>query len=163
MKTNLYIIKIKQSIKKLIALSVILFTFLFSTNFFAQQTVKASYIMRDIKMRETVSYDNVTITGILDMTSMNEKLPNLPKNRKWWKNGKNISVEQQIEGSISFTNCTFEDNVYAYYHDEDTEYTFLANFENDVRFANCTFKGEALFKYSKFDRNADLEVQSSTV
>jgi hypothetical protein len=150
MKTN-------QSIKKRTVLSFILFAFLCSTNVIAQQTVKATDIMRDIKMGKKVSYDNVIITGTLDMTYMNEKLPDLPKKRSWWKNGGSNSVEEQIEGSVSFTNCTFEDNVYAYFHDEDSEYTFVANFENDVRFANCTFKGEALFKYSDFERNADFE------
>jgi len=148
--------QINQSIKKQTVLSLILFLFLFSTNVFAQQTVNASDIMRDIKMGKSVSYDNVTITGTLDMTSMNEKLPDLPKKRSWWKNGGSNSVEEQIEGTISFTNCTFEDDVYAYYHDEDSEYTFVANFENDVRFANCTFKEEALFKYSYFERKADF-------
>lgn len=146
-----------QSIKKQTVLSLILFAFLCSTNVIAQQTVNASDIMRDIKMGKTVSYDNVTVTGTLDMTYMNEKLPDLPKRKSWWKNGGTNSVEQQIEGSISFTNCTFEDNVYAYFHDEDSEYTFIANFENDVRFTNCTFKGEALFKYSEFERNADFK------
>lgn len=150
MKTN-------QSIKKQAILSFILFAFLISTNVFAQQTVKASDIMKDIKMGKAVSYDNVTITGILDMTFMNEKLPDLPKKRKWYKNGGSNSVEQQVEGSVSFINCTFQDNVYAYYHDEDSEYTFVANFENNVAFTNCTFKGEALFKYSDFERNADFK------
>lgn len=153
MKTN-------QSIKKLTVLSFILFAFLFSTNVFAQNTVKASDIMKDIKMGKTVSYDNVTITGVLDMTYMDEKLPELPKKHKWWKNGGSNSVEEQIEGSVSFTNCTFQDNVYAYFHDEDSEYTFVANFENDVKFANCTFNGEALFKYSDFERNADFRGSS---
>jgi len=146
-----------QSIKKRTVLSLIVFAFLCSANVFAQQTVNASDIMRDIKMGKIVSYDNATITGTLDMTYMNEKLPELPKKRKWWKNGGSNSVEEQIEGSVSFTNCTFEDNVYAYFHDEDSEYTFVANFENDVRFQNCTFKGEALFKYSDFERNANFE------
>ncbi len=150
MKTN-------QSIKKQTVLSLILFAFLLSTNVFAQQTVSASDIMRDIKMGKSVSYDNVTITGTLDMTYMNEKLPDLPKKRSWWKNEGSNSVEQQIESSISFTNCVFEDNVYAYFHDEDSGYTFIANFENDVKFANCTFNGEALFKYSDFERNADFK------
>ncbi|TJY36158.1 pentapeptide repeat-containing protein [Pontimicrobium aquaticum] len=149
MKTN-------HSIKKRTVLYLILFAFIFSTNAFAQQTVKASDIMRDIKMGKTVSYDNVTISGILDMTFMNEKLPDLPKRKKWWKNGSSNSVKEQIESSVSFTNCTFKDNVYAYYHDEDSGYTFVANFENNVKFTNCTFKGEALFKYSNFERDADF-------
>ena len=149
MKTN-------RSIKKPTVLSFILCAFIFSTTAFAQETVKASDILRDIKMGKSVAYENVTITGILDMTFMNEKLPDLPKKKSWWKNGGSNSVEEQIEGSVSFTNCTFEDNVYAYFHDEDSEYTFVANFENDVRFTNCTFKEEALFKYSEFESNADF-------
>jgi hypothetical protein len=148
--------KSNQSIKKQTVLSLIVFVLLFSTNLFAQQTVRASDIMKDIKMGKTISYDNVTITGVLDMTFMEEKLPDLPKKRRWWKNGGSNSVEEQIESAISFTNCTFENNVYAYYHDDDTEYTFIANFENNVKFTNCTFKGEALFKYSDFERNADF-------
>ena len=150
MKTN-------QLIKTRTVLSLILFAFMFSSYAFAQQTVKASDIMRDIKMGKTISYNNVTISGTLDMTYMNEKLPDLPKKRSWWKNGGSNSIKEQIESSISFTNCTFEDNVYAYYHEEDSGYTFIANFENDVRFANCTFKGEALFKYSDFESNADFK------
>jgi len=150
MKTN-------QLIKKQTVITFILFSFIFSSTVFAQQTIKASDIMDDIKMGKTVNYDNVTITGILDMTFMDEKKTDLPKKRKWWKNGGSNSVEQQIEGSVSFTNCTFEDNVYAYYHDEDSEYTFVANFENDVKFANCTFKREALFKYSDFERSANFQ------
>lgn len=150
MKTN-------QSIKTRTVLYLILFAFILSPSVFAQQTVQASDIMNDIKMGKTVSYNNVTIKGTLDMTFMNEKLPDLPKKRKWWQNGGSNSVKKQIESSISFINCTFEDNVYAYYHDEDSEYTFVANFENDVIFSNCTFKGEALFKYSDFERDANFK------
>jgi len=145
-----------HSIKKQTSLFLILFAFILSANVFAQQTVKASDIMRDIKMGKTISYDNVTITGTLDMTFMNDKLPDLPKRKKWWKNGGSNSVKEQIESSVSFTNCTFESNVYAYYHDEDSGYTFVANFENDVQFTNCTFKEEALFKYSYFEQNTDF-------
>ena len=148
MKTN-------QLIKKQTALFFLVFTFLFSSNLNAQQTVKASDIMRDIKAGKTVSYENVTITGVLDMTFMDDKLPDLPKKRRWY-NGSN-SIEEQIEGVVSFKNCVFQDHVYAYYHDEESEYTFVANFENDVVFTNCTFKGEALFKYSDFERDASFE------
>lgn len=149
--------KSNSSIKTRTVLSLFLFVFIFSTNVFAQQTVKASDIMRDIKMGKAVSYNNVIITGILDMTFMNEKLSDLPKRKKWWKNGGSNSIKEQIESAISFSNCTFEDNVYAYYHDEDSGYTFIANFENDVVFTNCAFKGEALFKYSDFERNANFK------
>lgn len=150
MKTN-------QSKNKQTILTTLLLTIILSTSVIAQQTVNASDIIEDIKLGKTISYNNVTITGVLDMTYMNEKLPDLPKKYKWYKNGGSNSIEEQIESKISFTNCVFEDNVYAYFHDEKSEYTFIANFENDVTFNNCTFKGEALFKYSDFDRNASFK------
>lgn len=149
MKTN-------QSIKNQAALFTFVFTLFLSSIALAQQTVSASDIMRDIKNGKDISYNNVTVVGILDMTYMEDKLPDMPKKRKWWKNGGSNSVEEQIEVSISFTNCVFENDVYAYIHDEESEYTFIANFENDVTFTGSTFKGEALFKYSDFERNADF-------
>ena len=150
MKTN-------QSQKKRAIIVSLLVTLFLTTSIIAQQTVSASDIINDIKSGKTINYTNVTIIGDFDMTYMNEKLPDLPKKRKWYKNGGSNSVEEQIESKISFTNCSFEDNVYAYFHDEDSGYTFIANFENDVAFTNCTFKREALFKYSDFERSADFK------
>jgi hypothetical protein len=152
MKTN-------QLIKKqtIITLFFAIFTsFILS----AQSTVKASDIMNDILNGKDVSYENVTISGVLDMTYMQDKIQDLPKKRRWYKNGGSNSIEQQIDTKVSFTNCVFEDNVYAYYHDEDSGYTFIANFEDDTKFSNCTFKGEALFKYSDFERDADFSGSS---
>ena len=65
-----------------------LIAFLFSATAIAQTTVKAEDIMRDIKNGKDVSYENVTITGVLDMTFMEDKLPDLPKKRRWY-NGSN--------------------------------------------------------------------------
>ena len=149
--------KANQSINKL-TVSIFVFALLFClSKAFSQQTVQASDIMKDIKKGTTVSYNNVTIVGDLDMTFMDEKMDDLPKRRRWWQNGGSNSIEEQIEGKVLFNNCVFEDNVYAYYHDEDSKYTFIANFENDVQFTNCTFKEDALFKYSEFERNADFQ------
>tara|TARA_R110002073_G_scaffold72537_1_gene177509 strand:+ start:505127 stop:505861 length:735 start_codon:yes stop_codon:yes gene_type:complete len=133
------------------------FTLFLAPNLIAQQTVKASDIMQDIKDGKNVTYENVTITGTLDMTYMDSKLPDLPKKKNWFNNGGSNTVKEQIEGKISFVNCVFEDNVFAYIHHEDSGYTFIANFENDVQFVNCTFKSNALFKYSDFERNADFK------
>ena len=143
-----------SSIKKS-ALILFVFSLFFSAALTAQ-TVKASDIIKDIKSGKNVSYENVTITGILDMTPMEEKLPELPKKRRWYNNGGSNSFDTKIEGTVLFTNCVFEDDVYAYIHDEDSGYTFVADFENDVKFANCTFKGQALFKYSDFSESADF-------
>lgn len=127
-----------------------------TTSVISQKTVSANKILSDIKNGKNISYENVTITGIFDMTYMDEKLPELPKKHKWYKNGGSNSVEEQIEGKVSFINCVFEDNVFAYIHDKDSGYTFVANFEDNVVFKNCTFKGSALFKYSDFEQRADF-------
>jgi len=148
--------KTKRIPKKMISSVVLFFTLFLATNLVAQKTVDAKDILNDIKNGKDVSYENVTVTGNLDMTFMDDKLPELPKKHKWYKNGGSNSVEEQIEGKVSFVNCVFSDNVYAYIHDEDSKYTFIANFEDDVKFTNCTFKGNALFKYSDFERNADF-------
>ena len=148
MKTN-QLIKNRTNLSLLIAL-------FFSINLFAQRVVSADDIMRDIKNGKDISYENVTISGDLDLTYMNDKLPDLPKKWKWYKNGGDNTIEEDIDVKISFVNCTFEDNVFAYIHDEDSKYTFIANFENDAIFTNCTFNGMALFKYSEFERNADF-------
>ncbi len=136
-------------------LSFLLVVFL-TSNVIAQQTVKASDILKDIKKGKTISYENVTITGILDMTYMDDKLPDLPKKHKWYNNGGSNTVEETVESKILFVNCVFEGDVLAYIHDEDSKYTFIANFENDVRFKNCQFKRNAMFKYSDFEGNADF-------
>jgi hypothetical protein len=138
-------------------LTVFVFTVLLTTTLLAQKTIKANDILDDIKQGKNVSYDNLTIKGTLDMTFMDDKLPELPRRNKWFNNGGNNTVKETIEGSISFVNCVFEDNVFAYIHDEDSKYTFVADFENDVTFENCTFKANALFKYSDFEGNASFK------
>ncbi len=147
--------KTKMNSKKIT--TYLLFCALFITSsLMAQKTVDAKEILSAIKNGKDVSYENVTITGVFDLTFMDEKASDLPKKRKWYKNNGSNSIEEQIEVKVSFVNCVFNDNVFAYIHDEDSEYTFIANFEDDVAFTNCTFNGNALFKYSDFERNADF-------
>ena len=140
--------------------SIRIFSFLFiaflSSSLIAQQKVKASDILNDIKKGKNISYENATITGTLDMTYMDDKLPELPNRHKWFNNSGSNTIEETIESSLSFKNCVFEGDVFAYIHDEDSKYTFIANFENNVRFKNCQFKRDAMFKYSEFERNADF-------
>ena len=138
-------------------LTAFVFTLLLTTTLSAQKTVNASDILNDIKQGKNVSYENVTIKGSLDMTYMDDKLPELPKRNKWFNNSGSNTVKETIEGSVSFVNCVFEDNVFAYIHDEDSKYTFVANFENDVKFENCIFKENALFKYSEFEGNTSFK------
>lgn len=139
---------------------VALFAFLMTSVGFAQKTVNASDIMKDMKKGKDISYTNVTIVGDLDFTYMEEKLVDLPtrKKNRWWKNGGSNTVKHYIKSKVSFINCTFEDNVLAYIPDsENSGYTFVASFKEDAIFKGCTFERKAMFKYSKFDERASFE------
>lgn len=128
-----------------------------STITLGQSKVEASDIMNDIKNGKTISYNNVTISGVLDFTFMDDALEKLPKRkRSWWGNNGNNKVEKIIDVSISFTNCTFEDDVLAYIPDEDSKYTFTASFREKVIFKNCKLEGKAMFKYSDFEELSDF-------
>ena len=133
---------------------------LFMLRSFAQETISASKIMEDLQMGKDISYTDVTIVGDLDFTYMEEKLPDLPRKSKWWNNGGSNEVDESIEGSISFVNCTFRGDVLAYIHDDPSGYTFTADFERAVRFKNCTFNRNAMFKYSEFDNRVDFSGSS---
>ena len=129
-----------------------------STIGFSQKKVKATSILNAIKNGKDITYKNTTIEGVLDFTFMNDALKKLPKRRTgWWgtSNSDNL-VKKEITSKISFVNCTFTDDVLAYIPDEDSGYTFTADFEKEVVFSNCTFERKALFKYSKFAKNADF-------
>ncbi len=131
-------------------------TLFLATVVFSQKTVDASDILKDIKDGKKINISNATIEGVLDLTYMDDALPSLPKRRRWWNNGGSNTVEKDISSNISFVNCIFKDDVLAYIPHEDSGYTFIANFEDDVIFKNCTFERKAMFKYSDFDENTDF-------
>ncbi len=141
-------------------ITLLAFSVLFaSVTSFAQKTVEASDIMRDIKAGKTISIQNATIVGVLDFTYMDEALEKLPKRKKksWWGNGNSDnSVKKIIDVKISFTNCSFRNDVLAYIPDEDSGYTFIASFEDIAIFKNCKFERKAMFKYSRFERESDF-------
>lgn len=122
---------------------------------YAQETIKAQEIIRKINNGENVMYKNVIVEGYLDFTDL--------RNRKHTESsfdffGKgNDTYESSVEGSITFINCTFGDDVIAYYHVDKDNDTFIAHFEEDVIFENCTFKRKSEFKYSEFEERADFK------
>ena len=122
----------------------------------AQKTINATDIINDLKEGKSISITNATINGVLDFTFMKDALHKLPKRKSWWNNGDSNTIEKQITNKISFTNCTFNDDVLAYIPHEKSGYTFIANFEDEVIFKKCTFNEKAMFKYSDFDRNTDF-------
>ena len=148
--------KIHYNSLRRVALASALLCF-FSLTALAQNTVSAADIMKDIKSGKDITYENVTVTGVLDFTYMDEKMDDLPVRRRWWRSGGSDKIKEVIESKISFINVVFEDDVLAYYHDERSEYTFKADFEKDVVFKDCTFQRDAMFKYSQFERDANFE------
>lgn len=118
------------------------------------QTIDAADIVQQAKAGKDITYQNATIKGVLDFTPYEEKKNDLPS-RSWLSTSSN-TIENDITGKITFINCTFEDDVLAYLHDDDTEYTFVSNFEEDVIFKNCAFKEGAAFKYSTFSGIVDF-------
>lgn len=145
-----------KHITKLTGFFICLFLTISATS---QTTINASDIMKDLKKGKDITYKNATIVGVLDFTFMDDALPNLPKRRKWYNNGSN-TVKKEIKSNVSFENCVFEDHVFAYIHDEDSGYTFTANFEEDAIFKNCRFKEMSMFKYSTFKGKSDFSNSS---
>ncbi|MDP5106753.1 MAG: pentapeptide repeat-containing protein [Polaribacter sp.] len=137
-----------------------IFCLFLSTAFsFAQKTVDASTILKDIKAGKSIAYQNASINGALDLTYMNDALKNLPNKKKssWWGSGNSSNeIKKLIDVKISFINCTFKDDVLAYIPDEDSGYTFTASFDDETIFKNCNFEKKAMFKYSRFKSTTDF-------
>ena len=148
--------EVSESLSTKLRMAMLLLFSIFIFRAVAQNTVSASKIMEDVREGKDITYQDVTIVGDLDFTYMAEKMPDLPRRSKWWKNGGSNTVEESIDVNISFVNCKFEDDVLAYIHDDDSGYTFTADFDRDVTFQNCEFNRNAMFKYSDFDGKADF-------
>ena len=118
------------------------------------QTVDADEIIKKAKNGEDVRYENVTISGIVDLTPFYEEGDNLP--RKGWFDVSDNKIENTIRGKITFINCEFTNDFLAYYHDDRSEYTFVSHFDQDVTFRDCTFHRDAAFKYSEFRESVDF-------
>ena len=148
--------EISTSLSTKLRIIMLLFFSFFILRAFAHTTVLSSGIMKDIRDDKNISYEDVTIMGELDFAYMAEKMPDLPEKSKWWNNGGNNTVEESIDINVSFRNCTFEDDVLAYIHDEKSGYTFTADFDKDVVLKNCKFRRNVMFKYSDFDGKTDF-------
>lgn len=145
---------------KITAFSTLMIALFLSVTVSSQKKIDARKIMKDIKNGKDITYNNATIVGTLDFTFMDDALDKLPRRRRnnWWNTGnKSNNIKKIIRNKVSFVNCVFEDNVFAYIHDEDSGYTFTASFDDDAIFKNCTFKEMAMFKYSHFDEKASFE------
>lgn len=135
-----------------ILLTFILALALGTTN--AQNTVKASEILAQIDKGEPVVYRNVEIEGELDFTNLRNRR-HTEESFDFFGKG-NDTYESTVEKSVVFVNCTFLDDVLAYYHIERDNDTFIAHFEGDAVFQNCVFRRKSEFKYSEFEEKTDF-------
>lgn len=130
------------------------FLLFFTSASFAQQRIDAQEIIRQINQGQAVSYENVEISGDLDLTNLDNRRQS--ESSSGWFGNSNDTYESSVEASVSFVNCTFLGDVIAYYHDDREEDTFIAHFEDDAVFRKCTFREASEFKYSEFSEDADF-------
>ena len=133
--------------------AIILVFMLFSVSAFAQSQVSAKDILKSIDEGKAVSYKGVEIVGDLDLTKIQDKEPD--KNNKRSKSSTK-TFWYHVRTPLYFENCTFKDDVIAYYHDKRKKETHNAVFHADVSFPGCEFQGMSEFKYSKFHESADF-------
>ncbi|GAB4021595.1 pentapeptide repeat-containing protein [Spirosoma koreense] len=121
----------------------------------AQTSVDAKEIIAKINRKQAVSYQNATITGDLDLTSLENRKEVHEGN---WDTPQYLSV---VDVPLSFKNCTFKGKFLAY-RSEDREgklfkgsnTVYNTDFTEAVTFEGCTFEDDAAFKYSHFSQRA---------
>jgi uncharacterized protein YjbI with pentapeptide repeats len=123
----------------------------------AQKTVDAKEIIDRINRKEAVSYQNVTITGDLDLTN----LANRREVREGTWRGDSREYLSVVDVPLSFKNCTFNGRFLAYRVDDQdgrrlkmSNTVYNADFTEAVTFEGCTFRDDAAFKYSHFSQRA---------
>lgn len=124
----------------------------------AQTTINANDIIAEINRNEPVSYQNMTITGDLDLTN----LTNRREVREGSWKGESQQFLSVVNVPLSFKNCTFTGNVLAYRTDDPEERRLVnkankvynADFTEAITLENCTFEKNAAFKYSMFRQRA---------
>lgn len=133
-------------------LFIVLFALVLAPAIAQQQRIQSREIIALIEASKPVEYNNVIIEGELDLTDLKTRYrEHSPAS---WFDFNNDLYEAMVEVPLKFTNCTFQDDVLAYYHIERKDETYIAHFEQDVAFINCRFEQASEFKYSKFKEHA---------
>ncbi|WP_077921708.1 pentapeptide repeat-containing protein [Spirosoma sp. 209] len=123
----------------------------------AQRTVSATEIIDKINRKQTVSYENVTVTGDLDLTSLANRREVRDGN---WR-GESEEYLSTVEVPLTFRNCRFDGKFLAYRSEEGrfmkiSNRVYNADFNEAVTIENCTFSDDAAFKYSAFRQQAQF-------
>lgn len=111
---------------------IFLVLFLSKSTVIAQElrVVKAESIIKLIRKKKPVSFQNVTIEGDLDFT----KLQAFEES--------NLLSRVKISSPLYFQNCEFKGKIKGY--NEGKNKVILSNFETNLSFHNCTFYGDIL-------------------
>ena len=131
------------------------FLLMLATIALAQNRVDAEDIIRQINQGQAISCEGAEIVGHLDLTNLDNR-QQTESSGGLFGFGDNDTYESVVEVAVSFINCTFLDDVVAYYHDDREKATFIAHFEDDAVFRNCTFREASEFKYSEFSEDIDF-------
>jgi len=115
--------------------SVILVFVLFCVSAYAQSRVNAKDILKSINDGKAVNYKGVEIAGDLALTKIQDKVPD--KDNKRSRNSTKV-YWYHVRTPLSFVDCTFKDDVIAYYHDDKKKETHNAVFHADVSFEGCS-------------------------
>jgi hypothetical protein len=112
----------------------ILTSILTTTCVSSQLNADKGNIKKLIQAGKDVFIENVTFTDAVDFTEM------FPANPV----GEGL-YQVRIASSVTFKNCTFEDDVIAFKIDPEGNRTFTA-FQSNLSFIGCSFKGKAQFR-----------------
>lgn len=146
----------------------------------AGQTISSEQILSEIRSGGSVSYHNVTVTGYLDLSSLDGPLEETvaitgsrivgPANFEGVTFGRPVSFSAtRFEDNVSFRKARFlEDASFeaAKFSGEtdlrDCRFSGLAaftmaEFQKDVSFANARFSGDTIFLGSKFLENVSFD------
>lgn len=133
--------------------AIILALIFLSVSALAQSRVNARDILKSIDEGKAVNYRSVEIVGDLDLTSIQDKVADKDNDRS---RNSTKTFWYHVRIPLSFVDCTFQDDVIAYFHDDKKNETHNAVFHEDVKFQGCEFQGKSAFKYSKFHEGADF-------
>ena len=123
---------------------------------YAQKEVSSAELISQIAEGKSVSYENVTITGDINVSNFG----NATETGKYPENGKTVYVFSNfVKQPVSFKNCIFKGKLIfcnkTESQSEKKEYRI--EFVNDVAFKNCTFEKNVDFELTNFDKAISLE------
>lgn len=119
------------------------------------KTIAASEIVNQIASGKTVSIENATVGGDLDLTN----LPNQINDAVYPEKGKTARVFSGVIGQkISFKNVIFSGGLKFFRNESDAKEIreYRVQFNETVAFENCTFEKDVNFELTNFNNGVSL-------